>query len=357
MGLLCERNINDLFSKEEDIDAIAMSFFSVIGHTCASTSLYFDNDPVHFAYVTLATKEVLSQFDRATLLLMKTISLLFIMDSSIFNSKKNNTIYYFAVDLSVQKGDRSLTASKIQLLIARMVKANTVILFRNEEACMLSFSLTNSDRKDSVVLSDWFSAGSHDELFFESLSAYNFSFASANAFYSDFCQAAARQYYSYPCSYEFVRYELVPAVLGNYEERDFFTYVDIADMVRSVLFEPMRLYGDDYIDDDYLYDELPSDYLTEDLEDIDFDLLEYELEQKGAFNSKFQCMPSDGEIELISQSSYIQESKLDSSLIPSEVMLDPVKLLAWLEEHENEPDNNVEAKTTFSDTIRLEDVN
>ncbi len=161
-------------------------------------------------------------------------------------------------------------------MISHIVSANTVILFRNESKYMISFSASSSEGKESVVLSDWFFAGSHCDSFFESLAVFNFSFASSSAFYADFRHAAARQYYTYPCSREYVRYAVLPSILPAGEEQDFLTRDDISEMVRSILLEPILAYGDDYVDDAYL-----ADYSTDELEDTDFDLLEYELEQLG----------------------------------------------------------------------------
>lgn len=351
MGLWYEGNIDDLLSNNESIDSVAMNFFSILGHSCTSTPLYSDNDPMHFIYGTLDTKVVLSQSDRATLLLVKNISLLFILDGSVFSNAKSNTVEYFTVDLAVPRGNRSAAASEIQLVIARLEKANIVVLFRNEDAYMLSFSLKNSDGKGSVVLSDWFSAGSHDDDFYESLAAFNFSFASANAFYADFCQAAARHYYTYPCSRDLARYELLPATWGTDNEREYVTRDDIADMVRSILLKPLSDYGDDYIDD-----ELISDYSSDEFEDTDFDLLEYELEQMGAFDDDFQDTSFEDEIELASQASSTQKPSFDSSSIPADIMRDPVKLLAWLNEHDSEPNKEAESRPILHGTTSSEDV-
>lgn len=351
MDLWYEGHIDDIFSDDESMDSIAMSFFSVIGHTCTSTPLYSDSDPMHFVYGTLATKSVLSPSDRASLSLVKNISLLFIMDGSVFNKVKNNTINYFAVDLSVPEGNRSFAASEIQSVFARIEKGNTVILFRNQNAYMLSFSLRNSDGKGSVVLSDWFSAGSHDDCFYESLAAFNFSFASANAFYTDFCHAAARYYYTYPCSRELARYEILPAVWGTESEREYLTRDDIAEMVRSILLKPISDYGDDYVDD-----ELISDYSSDELEDTDFDLLEYELEQMGAFDDEFQDTSYEDEFELASQASSTQNPSFDSSSIPADILRDPVKLLAWLDEHDNELNRGVENRPILHEATSSEDL-
>ncbi|MPL98140.1 hypothetical protein SDC9_44340 [bioreactor metagenome] len=350
MDLWYEENIDDLFSNDESIDSVAMSFFSAIGHTCASTPLYTDRDPMHFVYGTLATKTVLSPSDRSALLLAKSISLLFIMDGSVFVSAKNNIINYFAVDLFATRGNRSVAASEIQMVVARIVASNTVIFFRNEDAYMLSFSLKNPDGKGSVVFSDWFSAGSHDDCFYESLAAFNFSFASANAFYADFCQAVARHYYTYPCSRELARYEILPAILGTENEREYLTRDDLSDMVRNILLKPINDYGEDYID------EFISDYSSDEFDDIDFDLLEYELEQMGAFDDDFQDTSFEDEIELAAQASSTQNPSFDSSGIPANIMCNPDKLLAWLDEHDNEPNNDVETRPTLLETISSEDL-
>jgi hypothetical protein len=218
----------------------------------------------------------LSPSDRAALLQAKELALLFKLDGTVFDKTIGKEIYYFSIELSVSAGERSSVASALQMVISHIVSANTVILFRNESKYMISFSASSSEGKESVVLSDWFFAGSHCDSFFESLAVFNFSFASSSAFYADFRHAAARQYYTYPCSREYVRYAVLPSILPAGEEQDFLTRDDISEMVRSILLEPILAYGDDYVDDAYL-----ADYSTDELEDTDFDLLEYELEQLG----------------------------------------------------------------------------
>lgn len=351
MDLWYEKNIDELFSDDESIDSVAMNFFSAIGHTCASTVLYSDNDSMHFVYGALATKTILSPSDRTSLLLAKTISLLFKIDGSVFDDARSAAIYYFAVDLAVPKGDRSATASEIQLILARIMKARTVVFFRNESAYMLSFSIKNSDGKENVILSDWLSAGSHDDCFYESLATYNYSFASAKAFYTDFCQAAARQYYIYPCSNEMARYEVLPALLESNENRDLLTRDDIADMVRSILLEPIKEYGDDYIDDVSLIA-----YASDDSEDTDFDLLEYELEQMGVFDEDFQDIPFEDEAELTAQSSIAPHSQIDSASIPDEIIRDPVKLLTWLESHCKDHEEEVTNEPVSREVVSSEDL-
>ncbi len=56
MDLWFYNSIDDLLSDEECLDAVAMSLFNALGHTCASTALLSDNDPMHFVYGALATK-------------------------------------------------------------------------------------------------------------------------------------------------------------------------------------------------------------------------------------------------------------------------------------------------------------
>ena len=351
MDLWYENYIDDLFLDNESLDSIAMKFFSAIGHTCASAALYSDNDPMHFVYETLATKTALSSADRTALLFAKNMSLLFKMDNSVFDSARSTAIYYFSVDLDVPKGDRSATASEIQMIVARIVKSRTVIFFRNESAYMLSFSTKNSDGKESAILSDWFFANSHDDCFYESLASYNFSFASAYTFYTDFCRAAARQYYIYPCSRELARYDILPSLLGSNENNDSLTREDIADMVRDILLEPVKAYGDDYIDDVNL-----TAYATDDSEDTDFDLLEYELEEMGAFDDGFQDIPFEDETELTSQASSDTHSQIDSASIPDDIMRDPVKLLTWLEDHKKDKNEGVKKEPVSHDVVSSEDL-
>ena len=329
MDLWFNNSIDDLLSDEESLDAVAMSLFNALGHTCASTALLSDSDPMHFVYGTLETKTVLSPSDRAALLQAKELALLFKLDGTVFNKTIGKEICYFSIELSVSAGERSSVASALQMVISHIVSANTVILFRNESKYLISFSAPSSEGKESVVLSDWFCAGSHCDCFFESLAVFNFSFASSSAFYSDFRHAAARQYYTYPCSREFARYEMVPTMLPTGEERNYISRDDISEMVRSILLEPILAYGDDYVDDAYL-----ADYSTDELEDTDFDLLEYELEQLGAFDDDFQEPPFDDETELALQPSDTQSPQIDSANIPSEIMRDPVKLIKWLDDHE-----------------------
>ena len=128
MDLWYEKNIDELFSDDESIDSVAMNFFSAIGHTCASTILYSDNDSMHFVYGALATKTVLSSSDRTSLLFAKTMSFLFKIDGSVFDDARSAAIYYFAVDLAVPKGDRSVTASEYSYTCPN-IKARTVIFF------------------------------------------------------------------------------------------------------------------------------------------------------------------------------------------------------------------------------------
>lgn len=351
MDLWFYGSIDDLLSDEESLDAVAMSLFNALGHTCASTALLSDNDPMHFVYGALATKTVLSPSDRAVLLQAKELALLFKLDGTVFDKTIGKEIYYFSIELSVSAGERSSVASALQIVISHIVSANTVILFRNESKYMISFSASSSEGKESVVLSDWFFAGSHCDSFFESLAVFNFSFASSSAFYADFRHAAARQYYTYPCSREYVRYAVLSSILPAGEEQDFLTRDDISEMVRSILLEPILAYGDDYVDDAYL-----ADYSTDELEDTDFDLLEYELEQLGAFDDDFQEPPFEDEVELALQPSDSPNLQIDSTSIPADVMRDPVKLLTWLEHHENEKNRDAELRPQVRDIVRSEDV-
>jgi len=351
MDLWFDNSIDDLLSDEESLVSVAMSFFYTLGHTCTSTALFADSDPMNFVYGALATKTVLSPSDRAALLKATEIALLFKLDGAEFDKTIGKEIYYFALELSVSTGERSSAASALQMVISHIVSAYSVILFRNDGKYMISFTAPSSEGKESVVLSDWFCPGSHCDSYYESLAAFNFSFASSSAFYADFCHAAARQYYLYPCSREYARYVVLPSMLPAGEEQDFLSRDDISEMVRSILLEPIKAYGDDYVDDAYLVD-----YSADELEDTDFDLLEYELEQLGAFDDDFQEPPFDDETELASQQSDTQTPQIDSASIPSDIMRDPVKLIKWLEDHEKEKETDKGNPPVEREIVNVDDV-
>jgi hypothetical protein len=297
-----------------------------------------------------ATKTVLSPSDRASLLQAKELALLFKLDGTVFDKTIGKEIYYFSIELSVSAGERSSVASALQIVISHIVSANTVILFRNESKYMISFSASSSEGKESVVLSDWFFAGSHCDSFFESLAVFNFSFASSSAFYADFRHAAARQYYTYPCSHEYVRFAVL--LLYSLPER---SKTSLRETIyrngQSILLEPilalamtmlmMRILR--------LLNRLTRKILTSNLQ-------EYELEQLGAFDDDFQEPPFEDEVELALQPSDSPNLQIDSTSIPADVVRDPVKLLTWLEHHENEKNRDAELRPQVRDIVRSEDV-
>lgn|GEM_PF-1339605 len=318
----------------EKIESSALMFFLALGHTSSLVPLYVNSDAIHFAYGDMAIETVLTPSDREHLRQVKRIALLFQIDNLACSKPKNTSIKYYAVEFEEVGAERSQIAYAIHSTVSKFSNSLSVILFKHDEKYLLSFQINTPERKSSIILSDWFDAEDKSTEFYEGLCAYNFSSDNITDYFLDFVYAAARKYYIYPLSKEYARYDLVPTLICCADNFDNYTMEDRiearSEAVRSILYEPIKQYGDDFIDDQFLSDYSLSD--DEDVEETDFDLLEFELELIGAFEEGFANDEVDEEEIQLSSKAQRSCSAFDATTIAPEILQDPVKLLVWITE-------------------------
>ena len=223
-------------------------------------------------------------------------------------------------------------ANIIANAFAKSVSGYSVILFRHEDKCMLSFS---KKLKASVtIFSDWFGEASVMDIM-RRLDISNLSLQNSDEFIHDLIYMAARAYFTKPISRDYAHAEW-----GNqrlYVDGDEVYTVGKNEFINELMYAHINEYGDDYIGeynlDDYQIDTIDSG-------DYDFDLLELELDKMIASGSlEFEDEDySDKDCEEIID----EYERMYADEIPPEIMDNPVLLLKWISDREQERADNEE---------------
>lgn len=310
-------NLSDTTS-DSLIEETALKLYNALGHSYSSSAISASDNIIRFLNGNMPIAEILTSTCRQYLQNVKRCAFLFEKGSSEFYRRSTRKILYFAVDLMEVGTDRSTEAYAIHLTMSKFTNDFSVVLFRHLDAYMFSFHCKGNDKKKILVLSDWFDLFSDDNEMLNAVHASNLSAQNTTEFLGDFIYAAVRGYYIHTLSKTYIRYELLPNIM------DFFSRQEMEDEVWRVYSEPIHLYKDDYIESN-LMDEY-SDEIIEGNQEIDFDLLEYELGKIGAFEKRFY---NDIDFE-----DEYQDPEYDVNDIDEETINDPVKLLEWIKEQE-----------------------
>jgi len=292
-----------------DFSQAALDAFRIIHLTDAEEPISTPAKPLSFVYLHLPQALVLSGIERQTIMSFSQISHLF--DITDFEDDPL-LIRVFSVDIGSGGYDRSYVQHLIHSVIAREAPYCSVAIVRSNKAIALSMAFEKANEIKTIYLSDWYelSAAAVDR-FFISIETELFSLSSGVDFLTDLIHVAAREYYTHPLSYEYMRYEL--------------------DTDEGFLEQIVEKYGADYVPDEYLE---ATNRKIDTIDDIDFDLIEYELEQIGLADLSNDD-DSDEEFEQMSLSVGEQQNEQTND-IPEEVLADPVKLLKWLDEYSSD---------------------
>lgn len=305
------------------IERVGIDFFAALGHTSfLQEPIFASSDVLHFMYVNMKIRKVLTSEDRNTLDEITNIAYLFKKDNESFRYSNDQYIEYFSVEIDNSCIDRSLTAHDIHQVIAKVAEFYSVILFRYREKYMLSFNYCVGKNTNSIILSDWFDEY-HDN-FFRSLTAYNFSDIRISEYFFDFIYAAARSYYIHPMSKEYIRFESLPPLLIKDGEKQYYHQDELNDLVEDMYNEQFLVYGDDFFEVNLVN----SAEAEDSIDDIDFDLIEYELDNMEIADKEWEESSEEGD--------FGDELQFDAISISSEILEDPLKLLDWLNDNEKD---------------------
>ncbi len=281
--------------------------FRIIRLTDLEEPIITSSSPLNFVYDNLPQELLLSEEERQTLNSIVQISHLF--DISEFDEEEA-LVRFFGIDIEANKSDRSQIQCIIYDLIAREAAFCSVILFRCDRAVSVSMAFQKPFETNTAYLSDWFKLSSNKiDCFFISLGTATFSLTNGIDFIVDFAYSA----------YEYYIHEY----LQNKSDSD--------DAFEGYLSEK----DDDDVD---MYIETQNKK-TISTSKIDFDLIEYKLEQMGLLDLAVEEKSVDDELSQLSTTENIEN---DNTLeeIPKDILADPIKLLKWLDEHSpGEPSN------------------
>ena len=282
-----------------DFSQAAIEVFKRLQLTDVDRPISSDRNALTFAFNNLPPDLVLIKDERETLASIAQVAHLFdIVDFEVVSP----IVRFFSVNSLVRQSERSQVQYTVHSMIARKAPYCSVAILRNGEAVSLSVSYHMTSKIKTIFLSDWYELfGTELKYFMEVIGTALVSSYSGVEFASDFIYLVARDYYIHPLSYEYMRYEL------NSDE--------------GFLVHIVEEYGYDFVADTFI-ESYNRDVDTTD--EIDFDLIEYELEQ-----IDFVEQDEIDDEEVLSDFSQTEE-------IPKEVMADPVLLLKWLDERSSE---------------------
>lgn len=301
-----------------DFSQAALTVFKILCLTDNCSPEVISRSPLNFVYDNLPQNLVLSEDERLVIGSLEEIGYLFSITE--FDDKEPSVVF-FAVDIGTATPERSQIQHTVHSIISRESSFCSVVIFRCGEAISVSSALYKTQYIKTIYLSEWYESSSTEiDNFFISIGCEQFSSTNGIEFIKDFIYLTARGYYTHPLSFEYFNY-----VIGSDEE---------------YLQQIEKQYGYDFVTDAFI--EILNKK-TDTSGEIDFDLIEYELEQLNLLN-----FDDEDDDWIDEESSEVQSSNnilIDD--IPKEVLEDPVKLLQWIDEHsydeqkEIKPDNSI----------------
>lgn len=315
----------------KSIEQAGSGFFYYLGHTTnLHDSICSSIDPLSFIYTDMNFKGMLTSEDRSILDKISSIAYLFDSELDYFRNETPNYIQYFSVDIENNVANRSQDAYEIHRVIAKATQFCSVVLFRHQEKYMLTFHYWYQDDKYSIFLSDWFDEDK--EPFFELISASNLSDTSTIEFFTDLIYFASRDYYIYPLSKEYMKYIILPSERMIDEIPVYYRGDELNEIIIGLYKQLFFEYADDFIGNTIT--NLSENIMGEDIEEIDFDLLEYELKHSDSVDNEFTDIYDE---EFFSDEDFTEgknltkhESEFSALDIDPDVLEDPLKLLEWL---------------------------
>lgn len=306
-----------------DFSQAAIDVLRILRLTEADKPINAAENALTFVYNNLPSDLVLSKEERQMLTSLSQMAHIF--DIADFEGGPP-FVRFFSVDFDFRRMERSLTQHAVHSIIAREAPYCSVAIFRNSDAISMSVSFHKESKTKTIFLSDWYKLYSAEmDEFLTVIGTAIFSLKSGVDFAGDLIYLIARDYYIHPLCYEYLHYEL------NTDE--------------CFLPQIVEKYGDDYIVDAFIE---ASNAKVDTIDEIDFDLIEYELKQmdfpesegtdEDEFENEFpQTSIFDGE-----------ERSVVAAEIPKEVLADPILLLKWLDEHSSEKSEEAESFDTQS---------
>ena len=307
-----------------------MRLFRAAGHTSSSDAAIVSTSIENFVYLDIQHDQVLTPQDWSFLDQVCSVSLLFSINSRHFDTFSNGAgIDYYAVSLSAANGERSVLAHGVHRVLSRLSKhALSVVLFEANGFVMFSLAKRGRGQSCGIVLSDWFSLCDITETdVLLRIDASGFASDSAVNFFYDFEYAIARPYYRYPVSYEYARYQALPAKLHDGESGDEATAQDVDEMIREIHLWPLFEYGDDYVfeEDSNQTNEASSAY------DFALALLELEID-----DAERREEDDSWDYDLSEEVDDDNDPDAEESFlgpIDDDVLNDPVRLLHFIGKH------------------------
>lgn len=301
----------------------AIDFYRKIGHTLTCEPYLTADDIDYCIYYSLGFRHSFVKVEREAFSYIQQLSLLFELDDNTFDIATNRTIRYYAIELSVKKNYRSRVAYIIHNAFTRESEHCAVIIFRNHGKCMLSISHGKGKYDNTIYLSDWIDANSSMD-YISRFMAYNLSFLSSISFISDFIYYSAREYYIYSPSKDYTHNNIFNmGIFGTENQKDW----DITDEFVEYKNYYARMYGDDYIETEWF-----DNPQIEGASDLDFDLLELELDE----TSDSDILEESNELDeteddfLGNNMDSKEDNQIDISEIDKHILDDPVELLKWI---------------------------
>lgn len=246
----------------------------------------------HFVYFCTEQKVHYNLQEMAYLKNIERISILGIINQSDIDDqnkieKEISHITFISAELNSIKLNRSEDAHYLSKILNKAFYGPVVFLFKNEDSIMLS---TYREDIDLVCLSEWFNTKYTDYNCLLSLLPACFIYNQGKTirkFHNELSFAIARKYIKWPESYEYASFECFPC--KDFEEAgNGINWKVIADFGETSRNYYLDLYGDDYVYDD-------TNFCL--LEEKDFDLDLYGIEDFDLSDDDFGVSQEDDEFE------------------------------------------------------------
>ena len=332
-------------SRELNIADFALELLFNAGHATCLAPIYKNHDMNRFMYADSNIFVALNGEERLYIDRASDISLLFCLEDELFE-QHGTKIDFYAVTLNCLKIERSAAACLLHKIIHKHTGCRySIVVF----SCDDQFVFSMADGKGYVYLSDWYSFEEDNEFVVNAIDIANTSLRSPREFFYDFVAAIATPYYFNTISIEYAMYVIYPSQNQEYDELGTFLKSNrdgVKEVIRGIISEKERLYGDDYIEP------YPLGHVKEDAKEFidisaEIDQMIFELE----------LAEEENESEFFDDNYFEDDDSLDEMPyddfdydgMPQDVFDDPIKMVKWLEAKEAEKNAAIGEKVDIED--------
>lgn len=304
-----------------------LSLLAEAGHVITSFPVYANHSASETLYIDSTKDVTVNRFDRELLTLIDNVSLLTDIHWHGIVDDLDENVQIYSITVNFPERILSQNIAVIHHLLQRYWScSHSIVFFKNQNSMAISFA----DNDFSHILSDRLDIEKDFYDIVKRIDIGNMSVENSEDYFLDFLYVCARDYYTYPVSFEEASYGLMPL---DYVSKSRLSDIpiskeEIKEMIQHNLAFFDEIYGDNYVDpvctgmEDFTKYHNISD---------EIDRISFELELGAEVEEKFEEYDFEEDAAFDADDEFYAE--YDEEDLDPAIFDDPVLMVKWIEKH------------------------